>query len=106
MNNFHHDYDAEPIDSAWINEAVDPSPTHELKPIVNSYKRAEEIVWARMDDWQKAAISDSRKTKTNDDDPTSIARRFAREIEILVDCDLNTKADRYINFVKTQKSRG
>lgn len=74
-----------------------------MSEAADQFKAAEAIVWERMQDYQRKAIEEARKDPKRNDD---IAMRFAREISILVDCDLNTKAPTYLHYVKTQMSRG
>ena len=73
-----------------------------MSEAADQFREAEAIVWTRMQDYQRKAIEEARKDPKRNDD---IAMRFAREISILVDCDLNTKAERYQLYVKSQMSR-
>lgn len=54
-------------------------------PVAAAYRRAEEIVWATLQDYQKESIIESRKNPDRDD---HIARAFAREVARLAEKEL------------------
>jgi uncharacterized protein YPO0396 len=93
------------------NFLVDVKPLHEIEtldqeridnPVAAQYRRAEEIVWARMEDYRKASITAARKDPDADQ---HILDMFAHEISLLVECDLNTKAEKYKHYLRTLQSR-
>jgi len=68
-----------------------------MNEIANKYKAAEKIVLNRMHDFQKKAVAECRTDPTRDD---HIFQSFVKEMDILVECELNTNAPEYQFFLK------